>query len=126
MKVLSFEPPEPFATQIGQSVILNGKLRSNLPLSLRCTLRGSIEGTFVRIERSAHIEANSCTVQNAVIAGCFTGRLKAVDSLVFLPSSHISADIYTARLQIIEGATFEGGIEMPGFSATDDVTGTSH
>lgn len=126
MKGLSFEPPEPFATQIGQSVIMNGNLRSNLPLSLRCTFRGSIEGTFLRIERNAHIEANTCTVQKAVIAGRFTGQIKAFDSLVLLPSSHISATISTARLQIIEGATFEGGIEMPGFSATDDVTGTSH
>jgi len=126
MKVLSFEPPAPFATQVGQSVTLNGKLRSNLPLSLRCTFRGSIEGTFIRIERSAHIEAESCTVQNAVIAGSFTGRIKALDSLAFLPGAHIAADIYAARLQIMEGAAFEGSIEMPGFSANDDVTGTSH
>ncbi|GAB6277787.1 MAG: hypothetical protein SAMD01599839_23270 [Rectinema sp.] len=121
MKRLNFEPPEPYATYIGPAVILNGKLRSNLPLDLRCALHGSLEGTFIRIDRNADIETNTCTVQKALIAGRFTGSMNAADTIVILPNANVRADIKAAHIRIIEGAKFEGDIEITGISPTNYV-----
>jgi len=121
MRRLNFEPPEPYATYIGPAVILNGKLRSNLPLDLRCVLHGSLEGTFIRIDHNADIETGMCTAQHAVIAGRFTGPLNVADTIVILPNANVLADIKAANIRIFEGAKFEGDIEITGISPTNYV-----
>jgi len=114
MKRLNFEPPEPFGTYIGPAVTLNGKLRSSLPLNLRCVFHGSLEGTFIRIDHNADIKTSACTVQRAVIAGRLVGSLNVADTIVILPKATVTADIKAADIRIIEGAKFEGTIEMTG------------
>jgi cytoskeletal protein CcmA (bactofilin family) len=111
MKRPNFEPPEPYGTYLGPAVTMSGRLRSSLPLNVRCVFRGTLEGTFIRIDRNADVQTTACTAQQAVIAGHFTGAMSVVDSIVILPHATVAADIRAADIQIIEGATFEGSIE---------------
>lgn len=111
MKRLNFEPSEPYGTYIGPAVTMNGRLRSSLPLNLRCTFHGVLEGTFIRIDRNADIQTSTCTARQAVIAGRFAGAMSVVDSIVMLPNAIVAADIKAADIHIIEGAKFEGSIE---------------
>jgi cytoskeletal protein CcmA (bactofilin family) len=112
MKRLNFEPPEPYGTYIGPAVTLNGQLHSSLPLNLRCAFHGSLEGTFIRIERNADIKTSTCTAQQAVIAGRFAGAMNVADTIVILPNATVTGSLRAADIQIIEGAKFEGSIEM--------------
>jgi cytoskeletal protein CcmA (bactofilin family) len=111
MKKLNFEPSEPYATHIGPAVAMRGKLRSSLPLDLRCSLNGSIEASFIRIASSAHIETRDCDVAVAIIAGDFAGSMRATESILILPNAKVHAHIKAARVQIADGALFEGEID---------------
>ncbi|MEN6499329.1 MAG: polymer-forming cytoskeletal protein [Rectinema sp.] len=111
MKRLNFEPPEPYGTHIGSAVTMNGKLSSSLPLNLLCTFHGSLNGTFIRIDRNADVHTSTCTAQQMVIAGRFVGAMSVVDGVVILPNATVAADIKAADIQIAEGAIFEGSIE---------------
>lgn len=113
MKRQSIEPSEAYATSIGPAVHLRGKLRSSLPLDLRCALQGStIEGSFVRIAQGAAVEATECSVARAAILGRFSGSMSASESIVILPKANVRAHIKAPRIEIIEGALFEGEIDV--------------
>ena len=126
MRKLNFEPPEPYATYIGPSVGLKGKLSSSLPLDLRCVLHGTLEGTFVRVGRSAIVDVNACNVHEAVIAGRFSGSLNATNSIVILPNANVQADIKATKIRIIEGAKFEGHIEVTDISLNEHERDRGH
>jgi len=90
---------------------MNGRLRSSLPLNLRCAFHGALEGTFIRIDRNADIQTSTCTARQVVIAGRFAGAVSVADSIVILPNAIVAADIKAADIHIIEGAKFQGSIE---------------
>jgi len=116
MKKLNFEPSEPYGTHIGPAIAMKGKLRSSLPLDLRCSLNGSIEASFIRIAPSAHIEAQECDVVEAIIAGEFAGSIRATESILMLPKAKVHAHVEAATVQIADGALFEGEIDTVSLS----------
>lgn len=112
MKRHSIEPSETYATSIGPTVRLKGTLRSTLPLDLRGAVSGSIEAGFIRVAPGATIEATECSVERAAILGRFEGNLRATEGITILPKAFVHAHIKAPRIEIIEGALFEGEIEV--------------
>jgi len=112
MKRHSIEPSETYATSIGPAVQLKGILRSTLPLDLRGAVSGSIEAGFIRVAPGAAIEATECSVERAAILGRFEGNLRATESITILPKANVRAHLKAPRIEIVEGALFEGEIDV--------------
>ncbi len=112
MKRYTIDPSELYATNIGPSVQLKGTLRSTLPLDIRGSVSGSIEAGFIRIAPGAVIAASECSVERAAILGRFEGNLRATESIMVLPKANVRAHLKAPRIEIVEGALFEGEIDV--------------
>ncbi len=82
----------------------------NLKINGRFTGRLDTKGTLT-IGASAHVEAN-ITGENIVIAGKVRGNVHARKMLVLMPTTVLTGDIITPKLNIVEGAIFEGRCQM--------------
>ena len=93
---------------------MQGKLVFNDPVNLR--INGKFEGTLatkgnLTIGETATIEAH-ITGENIIIAGKVRGDIIAKHRLVLLPTAAMQGDIRTPKLNIVEGAVFEGTCHM--------------
>ena len=93
---------------------MQGKLAFNDPVNLR--INGKFEGTLttkgnLTIGETATIEAH-ITGENIIIAGKVRGDIIAKHRLVLLPTAAMQGDIRTPKLNIVEGAVFEGTCHM--------------
>ncbi len=113
MNWLAMEPDEAYATEAGFGVRMSGNLRTSKPLNIRGAFSGTIQGTFIRIERGATVAASPLSAARVIVAGSFSGTIRASEYVVLMPGSTVSAAIDTVTLQIMQGASFEGSIKMP-------------
>lgn len=89
---LSFK--EPVNLRINGKFDGNLDTRGNLTISAAATVSGDILG------------------DNIIIGGRVRGKLTARERLTLLPTAVIEGDIYPAKLNIAEGAIFEGECSM--------------
>ena len=93
---------------------MHGTLTFNDPVNLR--INGNFNGTLdtkgtLTIGNAAHVEA-TITGDNIVIAGRVKGNIIANRMLVLMPTAILRGDIRTPKLNIVEGATFQGNCHM--------------
>jgi cytoskeletal protein CcmA (bactofilin family) len=112
MKWLAVEPDEAYATETGPGVRMKGNLVTQKPLNIRGTFNGTIQGTFIRIERGAEVSASPLSALEVVVAGRFSGSIRASRYVLLMPGSSVSADISASMIQIMQGASFEGSVKM--------------
>lgn len=79
---------------------INGKFQGSLDL------RGTLS-----IGQTAHVEAN-VTAENIIVAGKVYGDMTAHAMLVLLPTAVVKGNISTPKLNIVEGAIFQGSCQM--------------
>jgi len=89
---------------------MQGSLNFKEPVNLR--INGKFEGNLetrgnLTIGGTALIFAD-IVGDNIIIAGKVKGRITAKERLTLLPSAIVEGDIYPAKLNITEGAIFEG------------------
>lgn len=89
---------------------MQGSLSFREPVNLR--INGRFEGNLetkgnLTIGQTAIVNAD-IVGDNIIIGGRIKGRVTAKERLTLLPSAVIEGDIYPARLNIAEGAIFEG------------------
>ncbi len=93
---------------------MNGELIFGDPVNLKINGRysGRLEtrGTLT-IGSTSQVDAN-ITGENIVIAGKVRGNVIAKKMLVLMPSATLSGDISTPKLNIVEGAVFQGRCQM--------------
>ena len=90
---------------------INGKFKGNL----------QIKGTLT-IGQAAQVEAN-INGDNIVIAGKVTGDVIANKMLVLMPTSVLRGNATTPKLNIVEGAIFQGYCQMmEGLLDVDEVS----
>ncbi len=82
----------------------------NLKINGRFTGRLDTKGTL-SIGPSAHVDAN-ISGDNMVIAGRVNGNVIAKKMLVLMPTASLYGDITTPKLNIVEGAIFQGRCQM--------------
>ena len=75
------------------------------------TLKGRIEAMRVRIESGASVDAD-VIVDEAIVAGDFTGNLTCRERLEARPTGRISGRVETFKLMLHEGASVEGEMHM--------------
>ncbi len=114
--------PEPVAAEAGagpgpeDSVVakddhLEGTFTSRGTVVVMGSVKGRIEAVQVRIEDGASVDAD-VIVDEAIIAGEFTGNLTCRDRLEARASGRINGRVETFKLMLHEGASVEGEMHM--------------
>ncbi len=104
---------------------MQGTLSFTDPVNLR--INGNFNGTLqtrgtLTVGETATIDAR-ITGENIVIAGKVKGDVTAKTMLVLMPSSELTGNITTPKLNIVEGAVFQGKCQMLSDQLTiDDVS----
>jgi excisionase family DNA binding protein len=93
---------------------MEGTLTFNDPVNLKIYGRYSgkldCRGTLT-IGPSSQVEAN-ITGENVIVAGKIKGNIVARKMLVLMPTAVLHGDISTPKLNIVEGAVFQGHCHM--------------
>ena len=93
---------------------MEGALTFSDPVNLRINGRytGKLDtlGTLT-IGSTAQVEAN-IVGENVILAGKVKGNIIAKKMLVLMPSASLYGDISTPKLNIVEGAVFQGRCQM--------------
>lgn len=110
------KPPfnEPAEKSIDISAQMQGTLSFKDPVNLK--VNGNFKGTLevrgtLTIGNSAFVEAH-ITGDNIIIAGKVRGDIIAKKMLVLMPSAILTGNISTPKLNIVEGAVFQGMCQM--------------
>lgn len=93
---------------------MQGTLSFKDPVNLR--INGKFEGNLetrgnLTVSSSAEVHADIIG-DNIIIGGRTKGRITAKERLTLLPSAIVEGDIYPAKLNVAEGAVFEGRCSM--------------
>jgi len=93
---------------------MQGTLSFKDPVNLR--INGKFEGNLetrgnLTVSSSAEVHAD-IVGDNIIIGGRTKGRITAKERLTLLPSAIVEGDIYPAKLNVAEGAVFEGRCSM--------------
>ncbi len=111
-----------------KSIDINAEMQGSLifrdPVNLK--INGQFKGTLdtkgtLTIGSSAHVEAN-INGENIIIAGKVVGDVHANKMLVLMPTAILNGNITTPKLNIVEGALFQGRCQMNSAAATETVT----
>ncbi|MDP2938999.1 MAG: polymer-forming cytoskeletal protein [Candidatus Omnitrophota bacterium] len=93
---------------------MQGTLCFKDPVNLR--INGKFEGTLdtkgnLTVGETASIEAHIIG-ENIIVAGRVKGDIVATQRLVLLPTASVQGEIKTPKLNIVEGAVFQGKCHM--------------
>lgn len=96
------------------SAEMQGSLIFKDPVNLM--INGSFSGSLetcgtLTIGNTAKVNAN-IVGDNIIIAGRVTGDINATTMLVLMPTAVLSGNISTPKLNIVEGAIFQGNCQM--------------
>ena len=104
-----------FKKQMGEKILdvdadMQGTLSFKDPVNLR--INGKFEGN---LDAKGNLTIGSTAVvladivgENVIIGGRVKGKIIAKERLTFLPTAIVEGDIHPARLNVAEGAIFEG------------------
>ena len=120
MPAYATNTPEPMAEETGpgpdDSVIakddhLEGTFTSRGTVVVMGSVKGRIEAIRIRIEDGAKVHAD-VIVDEAIVAGEFTGNLTCRERLEARASGRINGRVETYKLMLHEGASVEGEMHM--------------
>jgi cytoskeletal protein CcmA (bactofilin family) len=103
--------PGPDDSVIAKDDHLEGTFTSRGTVVVMGSVKGRIEAVQVRIEDGATVDAD-VIVDEAIIAGAFTGNLTCRQRLEARPSGRINGRVETHKLMLHEGASVEGEMHM--------------
>jgi cytoskeletal protein CcmA (bactofilin family) len=103
--------PGPDDSVIARDDHLEGTFTSRGTVVVMGSVKGRIEAVQIRIEDGATVDAD-VIVDEAIIAGEFTGNLTCRERLEARASGRISGRVETFKLMLHEGASVEGEMHM--------------
>jgi len=107
-------PAESVISIIGPGMKVTGDCETDGTLRIEGAVHGSVKaGKAVVVGRDGKVVGDIAT-QDAVIAGKVEGTLIAESRLELQASCRIDGEVQTARLQLEEGAVFNGAVKMAG------------
>ena len=113
---------EPVDKTVEISAQMQGSLKFSDPVNLK--INGQFSGSLdtkgtLTVGSSANVEAD-ISGENIVIAGKVVGNINAATMLVLMPTASLKGNITTPKLNIVEGAIFQGNCHMDmGHAGTD-------
>ena len=103
--------PGPEDSVIAKDDHLEGTFTSRGTVVVMGSVKGRIEAVQIRIEDGASVDAD-VIVDEAIIAGEFTGNLTCRERLEARASGRINGRVETFKLMLHEGASVEGEMHM--------------
>jgi cytoskeletal protein CcmA (bactofilin family) len=103
--------PAPDDSVIARDDHFEGTFTSRGTVVVMGSVKGRIEAVRVRIEDGAKVDAD-VIVDEAIVAGMFTGTLTCRERLEAQASGRINGRVETYRLMLHEGASIEGEMHM--------------
>jgi cytoskeletal protein CcmA (bactofilin family) len=119
--------PGPADSVIARDDHFEGTFTSRGTVRVEGSVSGRIEAIRVRIQEGARVEAD-VIVDEAIIAGEFTGNLTCRKRLEARPTGQISGHVETFKLMLHEGASVEGEMHMlpdPAAESSGTIRGTA-
>jgi cytoskeletal protein CcmA (bactofilin family) len=110
--------PGPDDSVIAKDDHLEGTFTSRGTVVVMGSVKGRIEAVQIRVEDGATVDAD-VIVDEAIIAGQFTGNLTCRERLEARASGRISGRVETFKLMLHEGASVEGEMHMLSEAPTD-------
>ena len=100
------------AATIGANTTVVGALRGDVPLTVHGRIEGSVQlQALLTIEAGATVEAD-VEVASLTVHGTLTGNVVAADRVTLSRSARVTGSLRAKRLQIEDGARFQGKIDM--------------
>jgi len=99
-------------TVIGSSIVIDGEISGEEPLTIFGTVKGRIAtSTGVIVEADGTVEAD-VEAQTVTVSGKLTGNVTARDKLELKPESRMIGNAKAPRIVVADGATFKGNVDM--------------
>lgn len=118
-------PPESVISLIGPGMKVVGDCETDGTLRIEGAVQGTVRaGKAVVIGRDGLVIGDVVT-QDAVISGRVEGSVTAESRLELQASCAIEGEVHTPRLQLEEGAVFNGSLSMAGGGATETAAASS-
>ena len=125
------KPKKIIQEEENKSIDINAEMQGSLtfrdPVNLK--INGQFKGTLdtkgtLTIGTTAEVEAN-VNGENIIIAGKVTGDVNANKMLVLMPTAVLKGNISTPKLNIVEGAIFQGRCQMQTQNNAPTITSTT-
>lgn len=105
-------PPESVISIIGPGMKVVGDCLTDGTVRIEGSVHGSVQaGKAVVVGRGGSVEGDIAT-QDAVISGSVKGSVVAESRLELQATCRIEGEVQTRRLQLEEGAVFNGSVKM--------------
>jgi cytoskeletal protein CcmA (bactofilin family) len=99
-------------TVIGSSIVIDGEISGDEPLTILGTVKGKIAiAENVIIEAGATVEAD-VEAQTVTVSGKLTGNVNASEKLELRPESKMIGNAKAPRIVVADGASFKGNVDM--------------
>ena len=99
-------------TVIGSSIVVDGEISGEEPLTILGTVKGKIAAdNNVSVEAGATVEAD-VEGQTVTVSGKLTGNVTAREKLELRPDSKMIGNAKAPRIVVADGATFKGNVDM--------------
>jgi cytoskeletal protein CcmA (bactofilin family) len=99
-------------TIIGASIIVDGEISGEEPLTILGTVKGKIAVAMnLNVENGATVEAN-IEAQALTVSGRLTGNVLARERVELRSDAKVIGDVKAPRIVIADGASFKGNVDM--------------
>ena len=100
-------------TTIGRSLVITGDVTSDEDLTIEGQIRGSItvRGGTLTVAEHARLESDIRGVR-VLVHGQIAGNVTGTERIELQASANVSGSLSANRIVIVEGARFNGGIDM--------------
>lgn len=99
-------------TVVGSSIVIDGEISGEEPLTILGTVKGKIAVTQnVTVEPGATVEAD-VEGQTVTVSGKVTGNVTAREKLELRADSKMVGNAKAPRIVVADGATFKGNVDM--------------
>ena len=96
---------------LGMNSRFNGELNVRGTLRVDCTVEGQLDADYVILSEGAEVKGE-IKAKKILIGGKMDGNVRAQELVEIKSKGKVLGDIFTPKLAIIEGAEFNGKIEM--------------
>lgn len=114
------------ASVLGPTLKFKGELTAEEDLMIQGSIEGSIKhSSSLTIGESGHVKAN-VAAEYIAVEGNVEGDIHGTQSVTVRETANINGNISSPTVSLLEGATFNGNIDMSGkaFEKTGDETAT--
>ena len=102
---------EKLGSFLGTDSSFNGKLNVKGTLRVDGVVEGQIDADYVIVSESAEVKGE-IKAKKIIIGGKMDGNARAQELVEIKSTGKVLGDIFTQKLTIIEGAEFNGKVEM--------------